>query len=290
MVAVYDRETNDVREQQPINTAVIGHFYTMEDELGRKRFELEQSLSWNESKAISVIKKLSAKEDVTTEDRHDLALFIALATTRTPDFVDTVKAANSDLVGQFAKSMCADVNSVKARLRRMRNAPAGEVALDAEARMIVELVKGNEITFTTDHKWAVGMAMEVAMTIAPILAGRNWVVSHRENEKTSFITTDAPVCLTTVARRPISWAGVGFGNTDALVFFPLSQSCMVAMFGNNGDLQHTSVEAKKVRQANLGFADQCQRFVIGRDPDLVRSLSKHLGLAKKKWRPKMQLR
>jgi hypothetical protein len=51
MVAVFDRESNEVRIQNPINTGVIGHFYTLEDAEGRKRFELELGLiypySWH---------------------------------------------------------------------------------------------------------------------------------------------------------------------------------------------------------------------------------------------------
>ena len=44
-VAVFDRDKNEVRTQQPVNTGVIGHFYTMEDAGGHQRFELEQMLS-----------------------------------------------------------------------------------------------------------------------------------------------------------------------------------------------------------------------------------------------------
>src|SRR3990172_4082884 len=62
MVAVFDRELNEIRVQQPVNTCVIGHFYTMEDAAGRKRFELEQLLSEYETKASFVIKKLAATE------------------------------------------------------------------------------------------------------------------------------------------------------------------------------------------------------------------------------------
>jgi hypothetical protein len=39
---------------------------------------------------------------------------------------------------------------------------------------------------------------------------------------------------------------------------------------------------------NLALADRCQRFVIGREEALVRSLSDRLGLAAKVWQPKMQ--
>lgn len=40
-LAVYDRESDEVRVQQPLNTGVIGHLYTFEDSEGRKRLELE---------------------------------------------------------------------------------------------------------------------------------------------------------------------------------------------------------------------------------------------------------
>lgn len=45
LVAVYDREKDEVRRQQPKDTTVIGHFYTMVDEQGRKRYEIEALLS-----------------------------------------------------------------------------------------------------------------------------------------------------------------------------------------------------------------------------------------------------
>jgi len=158
MVAVFDRESNEVRVQQPVNTGVIGHFYTMEDAEGRKRFELEQLLSECEDKASPVIKKLVAKEEINADERSDLAIFVSLAAFRTPDVVDSVKAFNSGLIGDMATRIFADVEVVKAQMR----------------------------------------------------------------------------------------------NT------------------------------------NLSLANHCQRFVIGREAALVRSLADHIGLASKKWQPKMQ--
>lgn len=45
MIALFDRELNEIRVQAPVNTCVVGHFYTLEDAEGRKRFELEELLS-----------------------------------------------------------------------------------------------------------------------------------------------------------------------------------------------------------------------------------------------------
>jgi len=288
MIAVFDRDMNEVRVQNPLNTGVIGHFYTMEDTEGRKRFELEQLLSEYEDKASPVIRKLTAKEEINADERTDLAIFVALAAFRTPDLVDSVKAFNSNLIGDMARRMFVDVDEVKAQMRGKPYAPSTEEELEADARMLVEVAQGGQYEVTTNHAWAVGTAMKMAFNIAPILAGRDWAVVHRDNEKKSFVTTDAPVLLTTVAPRENSFWGIGFGNTDALVLFPLTGSCVLVMYGNTGDLQHRTAGVEQVRRMNLALADRCQRFVIGREEALVRSLADHLCLANKKWQAKMQ--
>lgn len=288
-VAVYDREKDEVRLQQPVNTGVIGHFYTMEDAEGRKRFELEQLLAEYEGKAKPVIDKLAVRESLDAEERSDLAIFIALGAMRTPDVVDSLKAFNAGMVTDVMKSMFADVNDVAARLRDDPDfAGKSEDEVLEEAKLMVDMAQNDGVKVTTEHRWAVGMAIQMALEVAPIFAGRDWVVVHRDNDKKSFITTDAPVLLTTVAPRANNFWGVGFGNADALVFFPLKESCTLAMLGNSGDLRHVEADTEKVRQLNSGMAAKCQRFVIGRDEALVSSLAHATGLARTKWKPKMQ--
>jgi hypothetical protein len=289
LVAVYDREQDSVRLQQPVNTGVIGHFYTMEDAEGRKRFELEQFLSEYEGKAKLVIDKLAAREEINADERSDLAIFIALAATRTPDVVDSLKAFNASMVTDVMKRLYSDVDEVAARLREDPvYADKPDDAVLAEATLMVNMAQNDGVTVSTNHRWAVGMAIQMALQIAPIFAGRDWLVVHRDNEKKSFITTDAPVFLTTVAPRADQFWGIGFGNTDALVFFPLKESCTLAMFGNTGDMRHTEAGTEKVRLLNLGLTSKCQRFVIGRDETLLRSLADAARLSQTNWKPKMQ--
>ncbi|MCH2221908.1 MAG: DUF4238 domain-containing protein, partial [Dechloromonas sp.] len=102
MVAVYDRNNNEVRLQQPVNTAVIGHFYTLEDTEGRKRFELEAVLCEYEGKAKPAIAKLIACEGLSDQERSDLSIFIALAAMRTPDMVNSVQSLNGQIPGELA--------------------------------------------------------------------------------------------------------------------------------------------------------------------------------------------
>ena len=112
---------------------------------------------------------------------------------------------------------------------------------------------------------------------------------HRDSDKRSFITTDAPLILTTTERRENNFWGIGFANADALVFFPLCESCVLAIFGQDGTTDHIAIDQTWTRQINLVVADRCKQYLVGRDEELVHSLAKFLGLHKKQWQPKMRV-
>lgn len=289
LVAVYDREKDEIRRQQPKDTTVIGHFYTMADAQGRKRYEIEAMLSEYEGKASPVIKKLAAKESINADERTDLAIFIALGAMRTPDVVDSLSLMNSDLVMRFVKATYKNVDDVANSLSKDPNY-AGKSAEEVriEAQLMVDMAQNDGIQVVTNEKWSVSTAIRMSFEVAPILAGRNWDVVHRHNDKKAFVTADAPVVLTTLAPRDNNFWGVGFGNTDALVIFPLTQSCALLMHGSDGEFFHRQGSQEFVRRTNLSIAAHCQRFVVGRDEALLRSLADHLGLAKTRWQPKMQ--
>lgn len=291
LVAVYDREKNQVRRQQPKDTTVIGHFYTMEDAEGRRRFEIEALLSEYESKASPVIKNLAAKQTITADERSDLAVFMALGAMRTPDIVESLQRMNSAMILEVAKRMYADVEMVAADLRK-DPACAGWLDDDvqAQAQAMVDIAQNGQLTVSTGEKWAVKMAIKMSLELAPIFAGRDWVVAHRDSEKKSFVTTDAPVILSSTdpSESSMSIYGIGFGSPDAVVAFPLTQSCVLMMHGDDAGFGHIDVNADGVRRANLAMVKKCKRFVVGRDEALVQSLVKQVGLAGRPWQPKMQ--
>jgi hypothetical protein len=287
ILAVYDRDSNEVRMQKPENTGVIGHFYTVEDELGRKRFEVEQILSEFESKAAPIIKKMATRENLSDDERSNMAIFVAMAMFRTPDMLDSIKAANAGMVKKMTKLTFGNLEMAKAAIRGSPTAPTSEEELDKEARGIVEFVQKDQYTIETNHRWALRMAIELFSSIAPILAGRDWLVVHRSNEKQSFVTTDSPLVLTTMEPRKNNFWGIGFANKDALVILPLTESCSLMIFGSDGDFNHKTVGAEQIRHFNLMVADRCQRFVIGRDKALVVSLAQRLGLNQKSWQSKI---
>src|SRR5690606_32290665 len=99
------------------------------------------------------------------------------------------------------------------------------------------------------------------------------------------VTAGAPVVLTTIEPRPHSFYG-GFGNADALVIFPLTQSCALLMHGKEGSFAREQGDRGFVRKTNLRVASHCERFVVGRDGQLLRSLADSQGfLACSGWKP-----
>jgi hypothetical protein len=288
MLAVYDRDSNEVRVQSPLNTAVIGHFYTFTDSEGQKRYELEQMLAKVEGKASPAIVKLAAKEQLSGEERADLAIFIALAVCRTPDMVESVQQLTAGLISDIAKSMFSNTEQTKAIVRDKFGVTTSEQELEVEAGAITKFVQDGDYEVKTNHTWAVGVSVAMALEIAPVLVGRDWLVVHRQNEKKSFVTSDAPVILSTVKPRKPSMFGIGFCGHDAMVVFSLTQSCALIISGKNGALGHRDVNEETIRNINLNIANGFQRFVIGRDDTLVESLARKLDLGSKKWRPKMQ--
>jgi hypothetical protein len=241
-----------------------------------------------ESRASNTIKKLNSSEAINVDERTDMAIFVAFAAVRTPDIVDSLKLFNANLIKSMCKRLFSDIDQVKEQIRGKPYAPSTEQELEEDARHLIQFAQSDQYEVKTNHRWAVGMAMQMAFSIAPVLAGRNWSIIHSENIKKSFVTTDAPVLLTTIAPRETSFWGIGFGNADSLVLFPLTQSCLLAVYGNDGDLKHCAAGAEQVRNINLNVANHCQRFLIGRDEALVRSLSDRLSLTSRQWQPKMQ--
>lgn len=290
LVAVFDRNEDEIRLQQPVNTAVIGHFYTMRDAEGRKRFEVEEMLCEFEGKAKAITAKLiDGVAELDEEERSDMAIFMSLAANRTPDMVNSLQHINGEMVKQMAKFMFTDEESTFQDLRAdEKHAGETDEELRAQAQFMVNMTKTNGFEVTTDEKWAVGMAIKVALQAAPYFAGRHWRVVHRPNEKQSFVTCDAPVYLTSMNPKP-SFYGTGFGSPDAFMAFPLHQSCVLEMYGDDGGLTHVTANRDKVRMVNLHLARRCQRFVVGRDVALVKSLTDELGLAKTKWQPKFRV-
>ena len=291
LLAVYDRKTKQHRRQQPENTAVNNHFYSFQDADGNRRYDVEHAFGVEEGKAAGIIRKLIDGRQLIDQEIADFAVFLAIMACRTPSMIDSTKDVHERLVKRIAREK---FRSVELAMQTIRGNPAHagktESELVQEARTLSDLVQSDDYEVVTNHQWAMGMTIGMIKNLPPILIQRHWRVLHVSNPKRSFVTSDSPVVLSTVIRRPHNLQSVGFANIDAMVLFPLSQNCALLMFGEGGTLDHQSVNDVQLREYNLMVADRCQRFLFARDEPLNRSLVKYLNMGNKEWQPKVAVR
>ena len=276
LLSVYDRNLDTIRSQTPKNTLVQGHFYTLEDKQGRKRYEAEKVLSDYESNGINALRKLESKKKLNVDERVRLSLFVALATTRQPEFIDKIKKFNVDIMRKVIMNVSQNKEHLKGYLKEIDDAPQSEEDLDRLAQNMIEMAKSGKYSLEADHSHAVSAAIDVVRHVSPVLFHRNWTVIHSRNESDSFVTTDSPVVLTSKEQRKPAMLGIGFGNLDAVIVFPLTASCVIIMQDAGEKLVHKTVEKKEIHHINLFVASRYHRFLIGQSDVLVRSLSKRI--------------
>jgi|tagenome__1003787_1003787.scaffolds.fasta_scaffold20680782_2 hypothetical protein len=69
--------------------------------------------------------------------------------------------------------MFSDVDEVKERMRGMPDSPTSDDELEKEAHAVVEFANSGNYDINVDHQKVIGMAMKMALTVAPIFTGRD---------------------------------------------------------------------------------------------------------------------
>ncbi len=286
-LAVYDRTTGGVRRQKPINTGVIGHLYTITDEQGRQRFELENALSQIEGTAAEHFPAVLRGEPITPEARVAIAHFVGVLATRTPDFIKSIQHANNKIIEHFAKIIFSNRDLVADRLRgNEEHAGKSDAEIAAMADELVTFAQSDGYEVETDQQWAMTTALPLGETIATTLVDRQWAV-WRAPAGASFVCSDSPVALSTTRPRQTSLYGIGFGSPDALVMVPLNTEFALAMYGQGGTQRNARVDKRIVSSLNKDLARNSQRFLIARDNALVEAVAGAVRMKEGIWRPKI---
>lgn len=293
MLWLYDRKTNDYRQQTPKNTTVVGHLYTVEDEQQRSRYEIEAMLADAEGRTTPIIRKLSLNEAIDIDERCHLAHYMGLMAFRTPAIFESIGSMHSQLALRLMKTFAADPVQMA---ETMKANAGGEGDFQGEAERLAAFVNEGGYTIKTDPKWSMTFAIKMGLELAEHLLIKNWHVIHAP-PRCTFITCDAPVLLTsnTPPRNGV-FRGVGFGSPDAVVFFPLDQKTAVMMYDDgNKERNEARFEVGRadpdfMRRANLATTNLCQRYLIGSSERLLRSLVASTAIHKRPWNPRMEIR
>lgn len=288
-LAVYDRPTAQMRRQQPVNTGVEGHLYTVSDEDGRQRFEWEQALGKIESDASRSLPTLLNGQALQDDARAAIALFVGTLAVRTPEFIQSVGEATGQFVKMLTQTAFANDDRALASLRgcpEFAHLDEGEIREKAEG--MADFASRGEFTVNIDRQWSVSMALPMGEHIAQALDARHWSVLEAP-VGAAFVVSDAPVVLTALYPPKPSWAGVGFGSTEALILVPLDSTHALAMYGWKRSNSVRKIDRRMVRSVNLNVATRSQRYLLGRDNALVEAVARASRLNETTWKPKFQV-
>lgn len=227
MIWTYSKSRGTARPSRIEETGFQKNYYSMKDDEGNFRDEIESLLADIEAKASAPYLRLLAGEIPTGQDRADFAVFLASCYSRSPA-----------IIRSFAEGY-ARMAHLQLRLNTSTRTQFDNL-MDRMERDTGEKVEDRDEVFSLINdptRYSIGIsekrglkAIELADSLAPLLFQRIWHVV--ESVAGRFITSDNPICrwVPPDSIHPIYGDG-GFKNGRAEISFPLSSTRMLVMSG-----------------------------------------------------------
>jgi len=276
---IFDRDTKKYRRDGTQNTAVISHYYSAEGIEGERRADIEAMFARIEGAAAPVINKLSCAEPITTTEKEELSLFLGFFVGRVPQFERMIQEAVEPLIKRITQVAFATPERAQDALEQVAEHTGEPVDITHEQlEGLVDFAQRGDYGVETHRNFSLYSMLNMGMEVSNCLRQMDWFVLHAPAEK-SFVTTDAPFTLAPPPDQdPSSLLGVGITTPGAIKLFPLTQNTSLWMGDHGQILAHVQLNEDHVRLFNLTVASRCDRLVIGRDKELVRSIVEATGI------------
>ena len=266
---VFDLDADEFRSQTPQATAVERFRYAVVDETtGHRDMRVEQLLGDIEGDAAPAIRKLENREALTQDEREALAFFCAFLHNRVPAFDRVVSELVDKAHKELNRRRFPSLEVLRDELESWAERTGASMA--TPAKDLFEDISADNYNVITPRQNIIKLMLDLSIDFAELFLGMDWFVGHTDSHA-SFVITDAPLLLI----RPPDWKkheAWGLATPGTTKMIPLSQSMALFMVDSGDGLSHFDVSRDVVRQNNGAMTIRCERFVIGRDEPLVRSL------------------
>ncbi|MGK2860235.1 MAG: DUF4238 domain-containing protein [Thermoanaerobaculia bacterium] len=274
---VFDRDTNTFRLQTPVNTAVSGYYYAVQDEIsGERSMMVEKFLGEIEGEVEPVFRKLERQERLTDDDRERLSLFCALLYTRVPQFERSIQEVVNGGFQELARRMATSIEDVR-RQHEAWEKQTGNIS-EVTPEEDFELLRNGGYRFAQPRQNVIKMMLELSSRFAESFLNMRWAVG-RAPRQMSLIVTDAPLLLIPPRNWQPGMSGVGLETPVTHKMFPLTRKLALFIGDFGHGFEFLPLTRGQVRSNNLALASRCERFVIGPDEALVRSVVRRTNLA-----------
>ncbi|MBW8352562.1 MAG: DUF4238 domain-containing protein [Pseudomonas sp.] len=289
VLTVFDRINGEIRHRQkPQNVATVRHLYTFEDNQDRKRFDWEVLFGHVESAATPVLKSLANGEPLSQEAREAFAIFLGLAAVRTPAALAETSMVYTELIKARTRVAGSDEDRVFEFLRRMKGSDGNEAVLRGEARDVAALAREGAFDLKLNDDFVLHRSLNLWALVSEALVKRDWMLLHATGNDQSFLTSDSPIVLMSRSSE-LRDQPIGYGSPHAQILFPLTSKCALVASGSLGRTGRCDIAVDALHRFNRAIAQDCWRFVVGGDADLVQRVTSDLGLAGTEWQPKSRV-
>ena len=271
---VFDRKLNEYREQTPINTAVKMHYYALEDDEGKKKTEIENLLSQIEGKTKPIIEKLEIGKKISEEDKEILSMFVSFLMTRVPVFEKSENNCDIRFIEKMADMMFCDEKRTKSVMDQDERDTGRK--LDISPKELFNFHKSVPHGYKIHRNRSLMKMLHTSFVIAHYFRQMDWGLFHAP-DNTSFITTDNPfVLIPPMNYTPeyIQEYGVGIAIRGTKKIVPLTQNLCLVMADHGTSTVHRNINRELVRNINIHISYVADRFVIGRDKQLIENMVK----------------
>lgn len=255
---VFDQQRNEGRLATPLNTAVIGYYYSYVDEEGARVEEVESDLARLESRARPVFDAFSDRDAISPEQRCYMAVFLGFLACRTPAFERTLDETLTGLA--------------EVMLRKNLLQPNADDLFESSAAEIADYLDSGRFGLRAHSNERISQMIEQAPKLGRSFVTSDWTVLLT-SESNAFVTSDNPfVCAQASRSEDGGFQEFGMASPEVPTYFPLSSRQCLVMSGSGGTLSYGGATKGQVRSINLATVAESERLVVGRDEAQVRSL------------------
>lgn len=286
---VYDREKNEYRKESPGYTTAENHFYCFDDEDGNKSYLVEELLAKEvELKLPSVIEKIDNSEPITMEERGRLATFASFQYFRTRAFKNDYIGFKKQLIEHMIRMALKDEKTAKIAMKK--------AIIDFEKNLgkklnispdeLLAFANNSKIDVEIPKEAYLHMMIDFSEKMRQYFMQMDWLILKAPLES-SFVTSDDPFLISPGKEHP-PFLGVSLLTKDAEKIIPLSPKSCLIMLNKGNRAASLKIDKKAVRDINCRIASNCNRYLIGRDKQLLESLVKITKIDTEKRKPRFK--
>ena len=140
------------------------------------------------------------------------------------------------------------------------------------------MVRTDAYGIEVDDQFALMQSLKQFKAIGRSLLRRNIQALYPESELDTFMTTDSPVVLGATSKVP-KGAPLGFGSAEAVILFPVSKRCALAMSGASEQFRQVTQSQREVDWFNIQVAKNSYRYVFATAETELKTLADAIGIA-----------